>query len=275
MSRHYKEMSTLDEEQSLSCSTTSITNEKMLDCILHTKEHSNTANAVSIHDAQYCEKCNTIGMIENDTGCSSKSLIWENESYISEKAAFDNKITSASAQEEKPHLENMVEEEKRVQSASSQIISSPPNLSSYITLDSQLEQCASSPFQIAAEETIGSPMISEGDYFPDTIAEIRCTSDSSTSPNAIAKEEYENGNLPTISEGEYLPYTTAINQYDSISVTKLCQQNCTTGYGVNNAVPVDSLKQETLNNHDFPYVTEDDISHTAASPTCTDKETRL
>ena len=255
MNHRHTEMSMLDEEQSSSHSSTTVTNEKMLDYILHTKEHSNTANAVSIHDTQHCEKNrdNTI----NDTGCSSESLTWENGSYISEKAVFDNKIMSVSAQEKKPRLENMVEEEKRVQSASSQIISSPPNLSSYITLDSQLEQCASSPFQIAAEETNRSPVISEGDYFPDTIAEIRSTSDSSTSPNAI-EETYGNENSPAISEGEYLPYTSAINQCNSISVTKLCQQNCTTG--MYNTVPVDSLKQETLNNHDFPYVelTEDD-----------------
>ena len=239
---------TLDEEQSSTCSLTSVSNEKMLDYILHTKEHSNTNAASTDNDTQYCENCSISPMFKNDTGCSSQNLTRENESYISEKAAF-----AIGNKKEKPHLENMVEEEKRVQSPPAQIILSSP-LSCYITLDSQFEQRASSPFQIAAEETNESPMISEGDYFPDTIAGIQFTSDSS--PNAI-EEKCGNGNLPSIPGGEYIPCTS---EYVSVSVTKSFQQNCTTG--PYNAVPLDSLKQETLNNYNFPYVdvTEDDIS---------------
>ena len=111
-------MSTLDEEQSSICSP-SVTNEKMVDYIHghSTKEHSNN---------RYCSSSEnysvTSAMIKDDTECysgSSENLTHEN-GYVSEKAAFcnkENKVMSASVQEEKPHLENVNGEE--IQSASS------------------------------------------------------------------------------------------------------------------------------------------------------------
>ena len=113
--------------------------------------------------------------------------------------------------------------------------------------------------QIEAEEINEngkSPMLSEGEYFPDTVAEIWPTSDPSTSP-IVMEEKYGNGNSLTISEGEYLPYASAINQYDPASVTKLLennyhmQQNCTTG--VYNAVSMESLKEGTLITDNYTY----------------------
>ena len=289
-------MSTLDEEQSSICSP-SVTNEKMLDYIIHghsTKEHSN-ANGESIHYTRYRSNSEnysvTSAMSKNDTECysdSSESLTHKNGSYVSEKAAFcnkENKVMPASVQEEKLHLENVIGEE--VQSASSQIILPSPIPNGYITLDSQhqsTDKRATSPFQIEAEEMNENgklPMLSEGEYFPDTTAEIRPTSDPSTSP-IVMEEKYGNRKSPTISEGEYLPYTSAINQYDPASVTKLLennyhmQQNCNTG--MYNAVSMESLKEGTLITDNFLYVTltEDDICHTAPhTHTCIDKETTI
>ena len=277
-------MNTLDEEHR-SISSLSISNEQMLDYVTHghsTKEH----NAVYIHDSVFSdstENYNASTTTKSDIGYYSSS----SDRYISEDAAFCNKgskATSSVLDQEKSHLDNVIEEEGHVQSASSQITLSSPILNGYTTIEqiniqhsikagdykqeddipNTSEQYASSPFQISLEETnenSKSPVVSAEDYFPITTAEIHQASNSFTSPTITD----EIGNSPAASEGEYLPYTFAMNQYDSVAeqtstlletADHHIQQNHATEVhnGVSNSGK--PLQQETLDNsHMMQYIT--------------------
>ena len=282
--KKWLEMPALDEECSSICAP-SVTNETMLDYVVN---GCNTkAKTVSTHDTDYCdgiEGYNKIATIKNDTGYysgSSESLTQENGSYISEKAAFSKTVKpTCTSVQEKDHLESVTEEVELVQRTPSlQNIIASPIPTGYVTLEGEqlrhmLEiennrhedhlpkgttpnQKFSFSNETSIEENNKSPVLSEGDYFPYTTAEIQPVSSSLTSPTVIVDDSI---NSPVISEGEYLPYTSAVNQYDPAAETRLSeknhhlQQNCATG--VYNAITMpESVKEGTLITDSFPYVT--------------------
>lgn len=279
------EMTTLDDKHNSICST-GITNEEILDYLVHghnvNTDNYNTSTLLT-HDIGYCT--NTEGYdantrIKNDTGYysgSNESLTHGNRSYIPEDVAFHNttqKTTSNSAQEES-HVDCVIEEETLAQSPPLQTIAIP---NGYVTLENQYQSHTQNTIEIGQgdcfSDSTASPIdvlvkeINENrkspavDSFPYTATEI-----SPTSPVSV-EEKYGNENSPAVSEGEYLPYTTAIDQCDSSTVTKLTDvpQSCSTE--IDSAVSMELTKQGTPITDSFPYVTlyEKDTHHTTLIP---------
>ena len=288
-------MATVEEECS-SVRSPSIPDEEILDCVTHghsTKSHNVNVVSVQDHDTVFYTSNteNYSAMTKNDTGYysgdDSESLTHDNGSYISEKAAFHTaKKTAYVSPQRKPHLENVIEEERPIQSESSQVTVTSPNASGYVTLEDQHlshtqnaiettnsykgqtdyipnNTTPSSPTEVLVEKANKNrlPTNLEGEYFPYTTAEIH---DSLTSP-PLAGGKYDNKDSPVISEGDYFPYTTAVSQHDASAVTMLSENSTT---GENRPVFMESsVKQETEPVTDnFPYVTlnEDNSSYAAA-----------
>ena len=290
----YLETSTLNEELSSVCSP-SITNEKMLECILHdssTKELDR--KLVPIQDIGYYYTSEDHSKSKNDDGYysgNSKGSILENESYISEKAAFhneENKKTSMSTQKEVFHLDFVIEEEETIQSSPSQGNCNVvfPNSNGYVTLESQNQskdehtikpgiimqenysaklssQCALSPCTTPVEEASKndgkSPALSKEGYFPYATPEIDPTLDPSTS-STIVEVEQMTTKSPPISDREYPPNASAMKQYDSAILVEndLDHQSCTNQ--VHNADPIEPMKQGPLISTD-----SDILSHSPSS----------
>ena len=310
------EMATVDEEHS-SIFSPSIPDEEILDCVTHghsIKSHNINVVSMQDHDAGFYYTSNTTdhenysAMTKNDTGYYSgddnESLVHDNGSYISEKAAFHTpkKTTYISPQQES-RLDKVIEEEEPIQCEPSQISVTSPNANGYVTLEDQHlshtqnamgitngykgqtdyipnNTTSSSQTEVPVEETKENnvlPTNLEGDYFPYTTAEIYPTSDSLTSPTLIGDK---NKDSPVISEGEYFPYTTAVSQYGSSAVTMLSEKSTTEATceasmesSVKQEPPpavTDSLPYVTLNEDNSSYVPLDHNNYCADQNTTID-----
>ena len=285
------ELSTLDEELNSVCSP-SITNEKMLDYILHessTTEHDR--KLVPMQDIRSYNSSENHSKSKNDNGYysgSSESLTHENESYISEEAAFHNeknKKASLSVQKETP-LDVVIEEEEIIpySRAPSQDNSTVvfPNSNGYVTLESQnqsndkhiISSSENYSIKLASQHTLSpcttpvketsknddkSPALSKGDCFPYTTAEIDPISAPLTSSTIEVKQM--NTKSPPISDGECPPNTFAMNQHDFAILIEsdLDQQSCTNqGYSARSIEP---MKQGPLISTD-----SDILSHSQSNP---------
>ena len=235
------DMSTVDEELSSICSP-SITNEKMLDYVMHGS--SMKQHAMPMHDIGYCystEDHSKNVKTKNDNGYhsgSNESISHENGSYISESAAFHNDGTKkalVSVPEEMPYFSSaMIEDEGLVRSESSEMINSHTTIESHyqkhvqdaITTGStkqesygtRSDQHASLSFQTSAEEinedeksAVKSPVLSEGGYVPYATAKIQLTS----SPTLV-EDKHWNGDSFIMSEN--FPCPSTINQYNPTAV---------------------------------------------------------
>ena len=268
---NYLDISTVDEELSSVCSP-SITNEKMLDYVMHGS--SMKQHAMPMHDIGYCystEDHSKNVKTKNDNGYhsgSNESISHENGSYISESAAFHNdgtKETLFSIQEEIPYFNSaaMIEDEELVRSASSEMINSHTTIESHYqkhvqdtiktgstkqeSYGTRSDQHSSSSFQSSAEEinqdeksAVKSPVVSEGGYVPYATAKIQLTS----SPTLV-EDKHWNQNSSIISEN--FSCSSTINQYNPTAVTVLLennsnniQNNCITGMYYS-ADPTDSF----------------------------------
>jgi len=288
-------MTTLDEKRSSICSA-SITDEKMLDYLVHGHNTSTDDHNKTTDDTEYCastEGYNTNTATKNDTGyysCSNESLTHENGSYIPESVAFHNasKKTASSSVEEDSHVDYVINDDILAQSLPIQTVTSPVPCG-YVTLENQYQshtieiknksqrdyipdstsnQYITSPVDVLVKETNEnrkSLAVFEDDSISYTTAEIQPTS---LPIHLVSVENYKNIHSPAMSEGEYIPYTAAKGQCHSSTATKLTENNCDEPQSCstesNSVVSMNLTKHGASITDSFPHVTlnEEDTYHT-------------
>ena len=121
-----------------------------------------------------------------------------------------------------------------------------------------------SPVEVLEEETNWNsilPTVFEEDNFSSTATELWSISNFHCTQ---VGENYKNKMLPSLSEGKYLPHSTVINHsaVTSLKSSHNIQESFTAG--IYNPPSVESSKQTTSSTNSFPYVDEDDFSHTTS-----------